>query len=260
MKHQERNLKLIKGGHSRKRKEKRFKLGKLFTAIGAQITKLLPRRLNRLLLTTGESRPNTNAMDSLSLFFAATSIVSILIGFFVLILLLSLTGCDHASFTEELNKSRVGNLKSQDKNNPKLTMYYTLFKHEAILRGIPSDSFIKVDFYFVERIQPNCNYRKDNCIAGMAVRRKGGEVFVSIDRAIWKQFDSTQHEFLMFHELFHAVYRTRHDATCWKKDENEICEIPGSIMYPIMNSDISFYKKYRDQLLDYEFEKVRSML
>lgn len=248
------NLKLISGG----KKEKKSRLDKRYMNIVAKIGKLLQRLKNPRLLMTGELKHGTRVEKNLSLLFAATSIISIIIGFCILVLLLSLTGCDESlkNLQDEISKHEIGNLKSQDKNNPEILPYYEKFKVEARQRGIRAEDMPHIDFYFVSRIQPKCDPIGNNCIAGMAVVKKNGERFVSLDRMYWKRFKSDRRELLVFHELFHAIFRQKHDTACTIELKNGYCEQPASIMYPILPNDTLFYLKNRKVILDYDFSKA----
>lgn len=254
MKQREAKLRIIPGGKTRRR----TKSGEQHMNTGALIGKLLQKLKNPRLLMTGESKLATRVEKNLSLLFAATSIISIIIGFLVLVLLLSLTGCDgsYEDLKNEIEKHKIGNLKSQDKNNPEVLVYYQMFKQEARERGIADHELPAVDFYIVSRIQPNCNPIDSNCIAGIAVIKKSGERFISIDRMYWTRFKQDRREMLVFHELFHALFRQKHDTICLGKVENGFCEQPASLMYPILSRDAKFYMQNKKTILDYDFGKV----
>jgi hypothetical protein len=135
--------------------------------------------------------------------------------------------------------------------DPRVRPYYDKFYEEASRRGLTPDEPISVEL--VDAAQ-QCD--SDN-VAGCARSTPLGSK-VYIDAKAWEQSSEEQREYVVFHELGHAVMGKHHNETIHEflaKPLEESCFLSDyvklpSLMYPTETSLPVTYQKYRTAILD----------
>ena len=131
------------------------------------------------------------------------------------------------------------------KGPPQLLEFVERFKTEALLRNVPADVQLTLEFADLDKPIAGIIVRPGNTLFGLCDHDSN---LIQINQRTFPDLNKVAQEILLFHELGHCIYGLPHNTKGW------------SIMGDGSISQVRYYMSNRAEELDELFEDARGKI